>query len=229
MFLFFCLVKEKWLKIQQPLYINAHRRKINPFLGKLFLNGVELPLDRVTTHTHTHTHTTKLPFFLLIVSTKENRTKQKKKRRIIAVSSNVDSPHTHKKKMTSAEHEIDRFFNRSPHAHTPGVIPRVKADILDLMQTLRLSIRSATWGDTNQLKLCVYGGIPIGSRADYLIPVQIWMTSQYPVDPPTVYVVPSSDDQRVVSNSKVVDGTGLCYCPNLSQWKPEGSRPCALW
>lgn len=125
--------------------------------------------------------------------------------------------------MTSAEHEIDRFFSRSPHAHTVGVIPRIKADILDLMQTLRLSIRSATWGDTNQLKLCVYGGIPIGSRADYLIPIQIWMTSQYPVDPPTVYVVPSSEDQRVVSNSKVVDGTGLCYCPNLSQWKPGAS------
>jgi ubiquitin-protein ligase len=123
--------------------------------------------------------------------------------------------------MTSADYEIERFFAKAHHC-TPQVLQRIKADIVDLMHTLRLSIRSTVWGDTSQHKLCVYGGIPIGSKADYLIPIQIWMTNQYPIDPPVIYVVPSCDE-KVLSNSKMVDGTGLCYCPNLSQWKPSSS------
>lgn len=99
---------------------------------------------------------------------------------------------------------------------------RIRDDLLDIMQTLRLSIRCTVWGDTSQHKLCIYGGIPIGSKADYLIPVQIWMTSMYPIDPPTIYVVPSSTE-KVLSNSRVVDGTGLCYCSHLSMWKPSSS------
>ena len=125
------------------------------------------------------------------------------------------------KKMTSADQEIDRFFSKS-HYCTGPVLARVRSDIVDLMHTLRLSIRSSQWGETSQLKLCVYGGIPIGSKSDYLIPIQIWLTSGYPIDPPTIYVVPS-DNQKVLSNSKIVDGTGLCYCPNLAQWKPVSS------
>lgn len=123
--------------------------------------------------------------------------------------------------MTSADQEIDRFFSRSHHC-TPQVLARIRSDIVDLMHTLRLSIRSTLWGDTSQHKLCVYGGIPIGSKADYLIPIQIWMTAQYPIDPPVIYVVPSGEE-KILSNSKFVDGTGLCYCPNLSQWKPSSS------
>lgn len=123
--------------------------------------------------------------------------------------------------MTSADQEIDRFFAKSHYCIGP-VLARVRSDIVDLMHTLRLSIRSSNWGDTSQHKLCVYGGIPIGSKSDYLIPIQIWMTGQYPIDPPVIYVVPS-DDQKVLSNSKVVDGTGLCYCPSLAQWKPSSS------
>ncbi len=124
-------------------------------------------------------------------------------------------------KMTSADQEIDRFFAKS-HYCTGPVLARVRSDIVDLMHTLRLSIRSSQWGDTSQVKLCVYGGIPIGSKSDYLIPIQIWLTSAYPIDPPTIYVAPS-DNQKVLSNSKIVDGTGLCYCPNLAQWKPVSS------
>lgn len=123
--------------------------------------------------------------------------------------------------MTSPDHEIERFFSKSHHC-TPPVLKRIKDDILDIMQTLRLSIRCTLWGDTSQHKLCVYGGVPIGSKADYLIPIQIWMTSQYPIDPPTIYVVPIGNE-KVLSNSKTVDGTGLCYCPHLSMWKPSSS------
>lgn len=123
--------------------------------------------------------------------------------------------------MTSAEHEIDRFFSKSHHC-TPQVMKRIRDDLLDIMQTLRLSIRGTVWGDTSQHKLCIYGGIPIGSKADYLIPMQIWMTSLYPIDPPMIYIVPSSTE-KVLSNSRVVDGTGLCYCSHLSMWKPSSS------
>jgi hypothetical protein len=80
------------------------------------------------------------------------------------------------------------------------------------------------WGDTSQNKLCVYGGLPYSVKGDrdFLVPVQIWMTSQYPLEPPTIYVVPLEREQ-IVSNHRFVDVTGLVYTPALSAWSPVKS------
>lgn len=131
--------------------------------------------------------------------------------------------------MANPDWEIEKFFARSSHA-TTSILDKIKNDIVDTAQTFQLSVRASPWGDTSQTKLCVYGALPLALKTkDLVVPIQIWLSSGYPIDPPTIYVVPSGEE-KVLSNVKLVDGTGLCYCPLLHQWSPPTStlRPVLM-
>lgn len=127
--------------------------------------------------------------------------------------------------------EVQRFFARSTHLN-PAALGKIRLDLAEVVQTLHMSVRAATWGDTSQTKLCVYGGLPFsikrGRTPDHVIPIQIWLSSQYPLDPPTVYVVPSGPNEKILSNCPFCDITGLCYLPLLAEWSPANSTVKAV-
>lgn len=122
--------------------------------------------------------------------------------------------------------EVQRFFARSSHLN-PAALGKVRLDIAEVVETLHMSVRASAWGETSQTKLCVYGGIPFSVRRnrppDHQVPVQIWLSATHPLEPPTVYIVPSDDTHRILSNSPYCDVTGLCYLPALAQWSPPTS------
>lgn len=121
--------------------------------------------------------------------------------------------------MSGPEAEVERFFARATHCPAAAV-EALRADILNVVTALKLSARVAQWGDSNQTKLCIYGSLPFAWKMkDCVVPLQIWLGSQYPIEPPTLYVVPTGEE-KIMANSKVVDGMGLCYCPALAQWCP---------
>jgi ubiquitin-protein ligase len=120
------------------------------------------------------------------------------------------------------EQDIVRFFARNPYFQNPDVAAHVTTDIATTVTTFRLGHKVAPWGETGQRKLCIYGPLPFPFKGQmFSIPVQVWLTNSYPVEPPTVYIVPSSDTHRLVSSHRAVDGTGLCYCPALAKWRPD--------
>jgi hypothetical protein len=60
--------------------------------------------------------------------------------------------------------------------------------------------------------------IPLG------IPIQIWLSTNYPVDPPQCYIVPSGDPgEMLVANHPIVDRSGMIYAPLLASWNPAES------
>ena len=130
----------------------------------------------------------------------------------------------------SLERDINKFFVKSSHLNEAS-LNKVREDILDCVSSLHLSLRVAVWGDTSQNKLCIYGGLPFSLKGerDYSVPVQIWLSNQYPLEPPTIYVVPT-EKEVIVTNHRFVDATGLCYTPSLSLWSPAKSvlKECIL-
>ena len=122
------------------------------------------------------------------------------------------------------EQEIARFFSRNQYFQTASIGQKVTTDIVGTANTFRFSLKVAVWGDTSQKKLCVYGGLPFQvAKATHSLPIQIWLTSSYPVEPPTCFVVPSADNHKIVAGHRAVDGTGMCYAPALAQWNPATS------
>ncbi|KAG8341786.1 UEV domain [Trypanosoma vivax] len=135
---------------------------------------------------------------------------------------------------------IPQFFGRS--ANQADGLGQVSDDLLALCDKFSLSFRMATWGATKQSKVCVYGGLPIsigrqsGSSGDaggdpedrhqYMIPIQIWLTRQYPIDPPLLLLLSTDPGCRVLGNHKYVDVTGRCHTPELAAWKPDSSSLC---
>ncbi|KAK0210715.1 UEV domain-containing protein [Desarmillaria ectypa] len=77
-----------------------------------------------------------------------------------------------------------------------------------------------------QLLLCLHGLIPISYRgASYNIPVAIWLTREYPVQPPIVYVVPTND--MLVKAGKYIDVSGRCNIEYMQNWSRK-SEGCSL-
>lgn len=164
--------------------------------------------------------------------------------------------------------DITRFFSHSPYCK-PEVLRRIVVDIDTITSALRLSRRVTTWGTTQQPKLCLYGGLPVNfSRSDTpgtdngqqttqsggssggssrgndggcVLPIQIWLTHQYPVEPPTMYLVATGFSEpdgvpwscnnaviKIAGNHPNVDLAGLCYVKELAQWKPTTSSLCLV-
>lgn len=68
-----------------------------------------------------------------------------------------------------------------------------------------------------QLLLCIHGLLPISYRqSSYHIPVAIWLTRDYPREPPIAYVVPTSD--MLVRPGKYMDVSGRCTIEYLQNW-----------
>lgn len=68
-----------------------------------------------------------------------------------------------------------------------------------------------------QLLLCVHGLLSISYRnASYNIPIAIWLTREYPRQPPIAYVVPTND--MLVKAGRYVDVSGKCSIDYLQNW-----------
>ncbi|KAG9042631.1 hypothetical protein FS837_010615 [Tulasnella sp. UAMH 9824] len=107
---------------------------------------------------------------------------------------------------------------------------RVYADVdqtLASFPTLRPKTDVYTFDDgRQQLLLCVHGLIPITFRqATYNIPVAIWVTLNYPREPPIAYVVPTSE--MLVKASNDVELSGRCNTEYLQNWARK-SEGCTL-
>ena len=146
--------------------------------------------------------------------------------------------------MTSSETLTQKWLRQNIAAYNDG--NRVFADVdatLSLYQTLRPKTdvyssvtcleRSLTvsliasiyfpiaYDDgRTQLLLCVHGLLPIAYRqASYHIPIAIWITRQYPREPPLSFVVPTSD--MLVKPSKHVSVSGLCRIEYILDWEKK--------
>ncbi|KAG6890728.1 hypothetical protein C0995_005101 [Termitomyces sp. Mi166 len=110
---------------------------------------------------------------------------------------------------------------------------RPKSDIYSfvLLPRLRPSLTPQTAFDDGrtQLLLCVHGVLPISFRgAPYNIPIAIWLTREYPNQPPIAYVVPTND--MLVKSGKYLDVSGRCNIEYIQNWarKSEGCSLSAL-
>ncbi|OCH95529.1 UEV-domain-containing protein [Obba rivulosa] len=96
--------------------------------------------------------------------------------------------------------------------------------------TIRPKTDVYTYDDgRTQLLLCLHGLLPIQFRgAAYNIPVAIWITREYPRQPPIAYVVPTND--MLVRSGKHMDVSGRCQIDYLRDWerKSEGRSLVAL-
>ncbi|EPS45236.1 hypothetical protein H072_772 [Dactylellina haptotyla CBS 200.50] len=75
----------------------------------------------------------------------------------------------------------------------------------------------------SDLLLCLHGTLPVPFRgATYNIPLNIWVSHQYPNVPPTVMVVPGKNlGIRPTIN---VDTNGRCYHPYLAYWSQNPDK-----
>ncbi|GET86359.1 unspecified product [Leishmania tarentolae] len=153
--------------------------------------------------------------------------------------------------------DVVRFFSSSRH-YRPEVLRRIVMDIDAVCSSLSFSRKITTWGSTEQPKICLYGGLPVsfpmiprhGAVGDdgvasepilqpFLIPIQIWISHQFPAEPPFIYLaytrisdashIPESVNAsllKIVNNHPNVDLTGLCFCKELAEWKPFTSSLC---
>ncbi|KZV72907.1 UEV-domain-containing protein [Peniophora sp. CONT] len=110
---------------------------------------------------------------------------------------------------------------------------RVYADVdalLPRQPTLRPKTDVYTYDDgRTQLLLCIHGLLPIAYRqSSYHIPVAIWLTRDYPREPPIAFVVPTTD--MLVKPGKYMDVSGRCTIEYLQNWarKSEGCHLLAL-
>ncbi|CAC9454867.1 hypothetical_protein [Leishmania infantum] len=153
--------------------------------------------------------------------------------------------------------DVVRFFSSTSH-YRPEVLRRIVMDIDTVCNSLCISRKITTWGSTEQPKICLYGGLPVSfpmiprGEADgehsaasepipqpFLIPIQIWISHQFPAEPPFIYLaytrtseashIPESVNTsvlKIVNNHPNVDFTGLCFCKELAEWKPSTSSLC---
>lgn len=82
-----------------------------------------------------------------------------------------------------------------------------------------LTISSPAYDDgRTQLLLCLHGLLPIAYRgASYNIPIAIWLTREYPRQPPIAYVVPTTD--MIVRPGPDMDVSGRCQLEYLRNWQ----------
>ena len=76
-----------------------------------------------------------------------------------------------------------------------------------------------------QLLICIHGLIPITYRqSTYNIPIAIWITRDYPREPPIVYVVPTGD--MLVKPGNHVDVSGRSNIEYMQNWERKSEvRP----
>ncbi|KDQ60859.1 hypothetical protein JAAARDRAFT_190995 [Jaapia argillacea MUCL 33604] len=110
---------------------------------------------------------------------------------------------------------------------------RLYADVnlvLSRYPTIRPKTDVYTYDDgRTQLLLCIHGLLPIIFRQNaYNIPVAVWITHEYPRQPPIAYVVPTGD--MLVKSGKYMDISGRCGLPYLRDWerKSEGCNLASL-
>ena len=73
-----------------------------------------------------------------------------------------------------------------------------------------------------KLLVALKGTIPITYKgAVYHIPVHIWITPNYPSDPPLMFVVPTAEMVFRQHHLHVDHTNGLVYLPYLSEWNPS--------
>ncbi|EED77204.1 predicted protein, partial [Postia placenta Mad-698-R] len=96
-------------------------------------------------------------------------------------------------------------------AHTDAVLARYP--------TVRPKTDVYTYDDgRTQLLLCLHGLLPIAYRgASYNIPIAIWLTREYPRQPPIAYVVPTTD--MIVRPGPDMDVSGRCQVEYLRNWQ----------
>ncbi|KAG6868378.1 hypothetical protein C0993_004024 [Termitomyces sp. T159_Od127] len=130
--------------------------------------------------------------------------------------------------MSSAESLTQKWLrhNAQPYPNPD----RVYADIdllLPRYNTLRPKSDIFTYDDgRTQLLLCVHGLLPISFRGvSYNIPVAIWLTREYPNQPPIVYVVPTND--MLIRPGKYLDVSGKCNIEYMQNWERK-SEGCNL-
>lgn len=81
----------------------------------------------------------------------------------------------------------------------------------------------------SQLLLCIHGLLPISFRnASYNIPIAIWLTREYPRDPPIPFVIPTSG--MLIKAGKYIDVSGRCNIQYIQHWarKNEACNLSAL-
>ncbi|KAI0093626.1 UEV-domain-containing protein, partial [Irpex rosettiformis] len=108
--------------------------------------------------------------------------------------------------------------NVQPYAFKDAVYAHVDA-VLSQFSTIRPKTDVYTYDDgRTQLLLCLHGLLPIAYRGtSYNIPIAIWISRDYPRQPPIAYVVPTSD--MLVRASKYVDVSGRCSVEYLQNWQ----------
>eukprot|EP00796_Vickermania_ingenoplastis_P012028 gene12028-8281_t len=125
---------------------------------------------------------------------------------------------------------VRHFFSRSTHC-SPEVLDGLLGDFARVVDDFSLSMKAAVWGNTEQERLCIYGGL---ACRKHFLPVQIWLTHQYPIDPPMIFavgpLVAQYQDRGAIDVTTCVfpghpnvDHTGVCYCSALAEWSPRSS------
>ncbi len=124
------------------------------------------------------------------------------------------SPSERERRLTANWLDANAQIYRSPDRIQPDVLA-----VLDRIPTLRPKTEIYTYDDgRTQLLLCLHGTLPITYRAaTYNIPVAIWLTLDYPREPPLVYVVPTND--MLVRQSVHVDLSGRCDLQYMRDWR----------
>ncbi|KAJ7685150.1 UEV domain-containing protein [Mycena polygramma] len=124
-----------------------------------------------------------------------------------------------------------KWLRQNVAPYTAG--ERVFADIdaaLERFPSLRPKSDVYTYDDgRTQLLLCVHGLLPISFRAaSYNIPIAVWLTRDYPREPPLPYVVPTTD--MLVKPGPHLDVSGRSSIDYVAQWarKSEGCSLSAL-
>lgn len=142
---------------------------------------------------------------------------------------------------------VSSFFSRATHC-SPEVIAQIEQDVGSVEQSFSFTLHTATWGGTQQERLCLHGGLPISdgtrpaSASSLFLPLQVWLTHHYPVAPPDIFAVgpqlavgPDEEEEQLTavlpyvrSVHPNVDHTGRCYCEALSQWNPRSINATPL-
>ena len=109
-----------------------------------------------------------------------------------------------------------------------SIVQFIQHPVLSRTSTLTASIYSAYDDGRTHLLLCVHGLLPIDYRqASYHIPIAIWITRQYPREPPLSFVVPTSD--MLVKPSQHINVSGLCRIEYVLNWeKKHEVRRCHI-
>ncbi|TFK76483.1 UEV-domain-containing protein [Pluteus cervinus] len=134
--------------------------------------------------------------------------------------------------MASADSLTTKWLRQNSLAYPDR--DRVCADIdhvLAAFQNIRPKSDIYTYDDgRTQLLLCLHGLLPILYRnASYNIPIAIWITRDYPRQPPIVYVVPTGE--MLVKPGNHVDVSGKSNIEYMQNWerKSEGCHLVALF